>query len=303
VTLDGQNGSTSSIVYEFRLDQGGPPAGSYSRGSNVVTGPDGWIYFAGKSISRFNPATRTVEDLHRLTPAHAAGQLQLILGIDGRTLFGANESGRVYSYDLTSMRFNEVAHPGKGQLIGIEQMKNGNLLVIMHSGLDTYFYSVDANGVETAPAIVENRAKALRPARDVNGDVYVLSSLFGDQTLQRISNACFCLEELRRWPYGSFIVYNMAVRNGVVYFNPDSNLHRFAVATGQLDRLSNDQSFNYRLLPSGLMLMVGDPKRVAAINVDTYVPFSPPLLIGEPMDNDGPVEAGHRRQQLKRVHE
>ena len=82
----------------------------------------------------------------------------------------------------------------------------------------------------------------------------------------------------------------MAVRNGVVYFNPDTNLHRFAVATGQLDRLSNDQSFNYRLLPSGLMLMVGDPRRVAAINVDTYVPFTAPLLMGEGMESAGRAE-------------
>ena len=65
------------------------------------------------------------------------------------------------------------------------------------------------------------------PSKGDDGEVYVHSRVFGDNTMQRVNVACFCLDVLnvQLYPGSPFISSIAGPRHGRIFVNADTNPH------------------------------------------------------------------------------
>jgi hypothetical protein len=294
---DGHGGYSNEVVYEFGDTESGGPVPYIINGGGapvVVAAPDGSIYWAGASLSRFNPDTHLVEDL--LPLPYQQSVTQLSLGIDGHTLFGSSFSGRIFSYDTTSGTSRDVTTLANN-LVGVMQMKDGNLIAMTNptgSPFDAVMHRIDpASGAETG-AIVQDRSLGYPPARGDDGEIYAHVNVFGDRHFYRVDTSCFCLTDLFMTPYPSpWMSGFTGVRNGYLYYNNNYQPHRINLNANPpvLEHLANVPGSTglYQILQDGTLVMFDFSNHVYALDTNTATPngATPAPLIATGKDNDG----------------
>jgi hypothetical protein len=192
VVPNGSGGYSTTLAFAFSEGHGGPPRTSISGAAKTVdVGPDGKIYFAGRTLSRYDANANTVEIVHTFTDGAPTA---LTLGIDGHTLFGSHFDGRIYSYDTSTGAYRDVANSGNG-IIALVQMKDGNLLAVrkLQFTSNTTLHRIDpATGAENAALIDEQNSYGVVPTKGDDGEVYVIAGQSGHYRLERIDTGCFC---------------------------------------------------------------------------------------------------------------
>lgn len=281
---NGAGGYDTVLAYAF-TDAGELPHRSCmnSRCTSAITAGAGGVYFSGRYLSRFDPATAAVTRLHDFGSADEARALAL--GNDGQTLFGARSDGRIFRFDTVTNTYQDLANVGS-DTIGVVQMNNGTLLVTINnvSWQHTLLLQLDAaSGAEVTSRFLSNVNTSI-PTKGDDGQIYayaqtiLFNPIRAKQELWRIDATCVC-------PTVSLLPANTrpstiaGIRNGFIYYNV-GGVRRQQFTTGVNELVTGQPVFEQMTMaPDGRLLIFVDPDffespddRWDAIDTNTFVP-------------------------------